>query len=116
VRDAPFINLWHEYPPLHVLTLFVLTRYFVHPMLLSDTGWRVVDGPFTEMKAYTYPGGNPAPIFHNGAFYMTNQGTSEVRCAPAVVCWPRLVVVSRMCIPSLEGWWVMRGELKRTNW
>lgn len=37
------------------------------------------DGPFTGPSAWSYPGGNPAPIHHNGAFYMTNQGTNQVR-------------------------------------
>lgn len=34
------------------------------------------DGPFTD--GGRYPGGNPAPLFHNGAFYTTSQGTTTV--------------------------------------
>ena len=36
------------------------------------------DGPFNVIEGFGYPGGNPAPIYHNGAFYMTNQGTTQV--------------------------------------
>ena len=35
-------------------------------------------GPF-EDYGYRYEGGNPAPVYHKGAFYATNQGTEEVR-------------------------------------
>lgn len=24
------------------------------------------DGPFVDIKGFSYPGGNPAPIYHNG--------------------------------------------------
>jgi hypothetical protein len=35
-------------------------------------------GPFTKIPGAKYPGNNPAPIYHDGAFYITNQGTSAV--------------------------------------
>ncbi len=41
-------------------------------------------GPFTAVPAFSYPGGNPAPIFHDGAFYMTNQFTTTVYTTPSV--------------------------------
>jgi hypothetical protein len=44
------------------------------------------DGPFS-VSPYTYPGGggsNPAPIFKDGALYMTNQGTSTVWTTPSL--------------------------------
>lgn len=40
------------------------------------------DGPFVEVEGFTYPGGNPAPIWHNGAFYMTNQQTRQIFTTP----------------------------------
>jgi len=46
---------------------------------------RVADspyGPFTKVDGYVYPGGNPAPIYHNGSFYLTNQHTSNVFTTP----------------------------------
>ena len=36
---------------------------------------------FTPIPAFSYPGGNPAPVLWNGAFYMTNQVTQR-RCTP----------------------------------
>lgn len=52
------------------------------------------------MPKATYPGGNPAPVYHNGAFYLTNQKTTEIyttttlgtlflRCTQRLqaVCW-----------------------------
>eukprot|EP00037_Helgoeca_nana_P002527 m.34416 g.34416 ORF g.34416 m.34416 type:complete len:358 (+) comp12652_c0_seq1:44-1117(+) len=59
------------------------------------------DGPFTEMKAYTYPGGNPAPIFHNGAFYMTNQGTSEIYTTPHLgASWTTFATINHSSLPD----------------
>ena len=43
------------------------------------------DGPFQQVPGST-PGGtfaDPAPLFHNGSFYMTNQATREVLTAKA---------------------------------
>ena len=44
------------------------------------------DGPFVEAVegGWRYPGGNPAPLYHEGAFYLTNQKTAEVWTAPRV--------------------------------
>ena len=39
-------------------------------------------GPFKKMAGVSYPGGNQAPIFHDGAFYMTNQKTTEIWTTP----------------------------------
>ena len=35
-------------------------------------------GPFIRIPSFSYPGGNPAPIYHNGVFYMTNQATEVI--------------------------------------
>ena len=37
-----------------------------------------LDGPFALFPNGEYPGGNPAPVYHNGSFYMTNQATTTV--------------------------------------
>ena len=36
------------------------------------------DGPFAVMPKATYPGGNPAPVYHDGKFYLTNQKTTAI--------------------------------------
>ena len=41
-------------------------------------------GPFSAVPGFSYPGVNPAPIFHGGAFYMTNQFTTTVYTTPAI--------------------------------
>ena len=42
------------------------------------------DGPFAPVSGAfaAYPGGNPAPIFHGGAWYLTNQGTTTIWTTP----------------------------------
>jgi hypothetical protein len=45
------------------------------------------DGPFTELPNSNYGGivgGNPAPLYHDGAFYSTSQGTSTVWTTPSL--------------------------------
>ena len=59
-----------------------------------------VDGPFVPVASY--PGGNPAPVFHNGAFYMTNQATLEVYTTPAIVpgaAWTVYANISHDALP-----------------
>jgi len=41
-----------------------------------------VEGPFVPVAGY--PGGNPAPVFHDGAFYMTNQATLQIFTTPVI--------------------------------
>ena len=57
-------------------------------------------GPFSKLEDVTYPGGNPAPIWHNGAFYLTNQGTTEVYTCPALKkdCWTKFADISHKMI------------------
>jgi hypothetical protein len=54
-------------------------------------------GPFKKMAGATYPGGNPAPIYHNGAFYLTNQGTTEVWTTPHLAggSWVKHATIGR---------------------
>jgi hypothetical protein len=49
----------------------------------KDTVW-VADSPYDpfDKQQGKYPGGNPAPIFHKGAWYLTNQRTSQVFTTP----------------------------------
>ena len=61
-----------------------------------------LDGPFVKVSNFTYPGGNPAPVLYKGAFYQTNQGTSEVTTHPPL---QRAVRLRRppsvlMCTPT----------------
>jgi hypothetical protein len=59
-----------------------------------------VDGPFVPVTSY--PGGNPAPVFHNGAFYMTNQATLEIYTTPAIVpgaVWSVFANISHDALP-----------------
>jgi len=47
-----------------------------------------VGGPYTKLENCNSPGGNPAPIYHKGAWYATSQGTTEVLTTPALVPTP----------------------------
>jgi hypothetical protein len=40
------------------------------------------DGPFAAIVNFSYPGGNPAPAYFGGAFYMTNQHTDQIWTTP----------------------------------
>ena len=54
----------------------------------GDTQASSVEGPFTEIDGFAYPGGNPAPIYHNGSFYLTNQQTGA---------WKKTVCICAVC-------------------
>jgi len=41
-------------------------------------------GPFVEVPNFKYSGSNPAPIFHNGAWYMTSQTTTDIMTTPSL--------------------------------
>lgn len=59
-------------------------------------------GPFEEVANFTYPGVNPAPIFHNGAFFMTNQGTETIWTVPAIApgaIWTVYANISHAALP-----------------
>ena len=45
-----------------------------------------LDGPFAPFPGFNFHGdlGNPAPLWHNGAFYVTTQQTREVWTTPAL--------------------------------
>jgi hypothetical protein len=42
-----------------------------------------LDGPFVPTRGGGYGGINPAPIFHNGSFYVTSQATTLIETAPS---------------------------------
>lgn len=42
-------------------------------------------GPFTKLENFSYPGNNPAPLYHNGAFYVTNSPCMTVYTTPRLV-------------------------------
>ena len=63
------------------------------------------DGPFAAVANFSYPGGNPAPIFHaaRGAFFMTNQATDTVWTAPRVAPgaqWSVFAEISHDALPQ----------------
>jgi len=62
------------------------------------------DGPFTTIKGFTYPGGNPAPLYHNGSFYITNQGTNAVYTTPSLTSgskWTQYGTINHPTFPGL---------------
>jgi len=44
-----------------------------------------VAGPYTKLEGCNTPGGNPAPIYHKGAWYATYQQTDQIVTTPALV-------------------------------
>ena len=58
------------------------------------------DGPWKPSGA-TYPGGNPAPAFYKGAWYMTNQATAEVWTTPQLgAAWVVFANISHDGLPN----------------
>ena len=68
----------------------------------------VADSPsskFSAVAGFTYPGGNPAPMFYNGSFYMTNQETTTIFTTPALAAGARWTVfsnISHAALPTNE--------------
>ena len=66
----------------------------------------VADSPaaaFAPVAGFTYPGGNPAPIFYNGSWFMTNQETTTVYTTPALVAgakWSVFSTISHAALPT----------------
>lgn len=42
-----------------------------------------LDGPFVPLRGAGYSGINPAPLYHNGSFYVTSQATTLIETAPS---------------------------------
>ena len=68
----------------------------------------VADSPasdFAPVADFTYPGGNPAPIFYNGSWYMTNQQTTTIYTTPRLAPGARWTVftnISHAGLPSSD--------------
>ena len=70
-------------------------------VLLSDSPY----GPFNKVSSFSYPGGNPAPIYHNGAFFMTNQQTEQIYTTPSLIPgakWSIYSNISHEALPQDE--------------
>lgn len=92
----------------------------VYTLWVSSTVFAAASpfGPFTS--AGHFPGGNPAPIFHQGAFYMTNQVTGSIFTAPTLSSnWSIYANISHASLPDKANFHVEDPFLwvdKRGNW
>ena len=79
------------------------------------------DGPFTAIHNFSYPGGNPAPVYHHGEFFMTNQATEQLWTTPALApggIWVVFANISHASLPA-DQYHVEDPFLwvdKRDNW
>ena len=68
----------------------------------------VADSPasdFVAVAGFTYPGGNPAPMYYNGSWYMTNQQIDAIYTTPRLVAGARWTVfsnISKAALPTNE--------------
>ena len=67
------------------------------------------DGPFNKVEDFSYPGGNPAPLYRaeaaggKGAFFMTNQGTTTIYTVEDIVPgaqWSKFADIDHSALPS----------------
>jgi hypothetical protein len=73
-------------------------------------GWRVLTadsllGPFLPVPDFSYPGGNPAPIYFKGVFFMTNQATTQIFTTPGLNpggVWTVFANISHDALPTNE--------------
>ena len=77
----------------------------VYTLWLGGRVWTsaAADGPFAAVPNFSYPGGNAAPIYHGGAFYMTNQATTQLfRCAALApgAQWAVVANISHAALPA----------------
>lgn len=52
--------------------------------------------PFVAVAGFSYPGGNPAPIYYKGAWYLTNQKTLQIFTTPRLVAGAQWTVFSNI--------------------
>ena len=60
-------------------------------------------GPFTMLEGFTYPGHNPAPIYHKGAFYTIVSMTGGIMTTPRLVTgakWSQYSSISHANVPT----------------
>jgi len=79
-------------------------------------------GPFTMVEGFTYPGHNPAPLYHNGSFYTVTSMGGSIMTTPRLVSganwteWAPLreaySLVPKDWLPEDPDMWVD----KRGNW
>ena len=104
---------WNTYPNLPLPNINPASVTFVDPAtnktvytLWSGGQVHVADSPASEFVAvagFTYPGVNPAPIFHNGAWFMTNQRTTTIYTTPrleAGALWTVFANISHATLPA----------------
>ena len=61
-----------------------------------------VDGPFKKLDGFTYPGSNPAVIWHNDAFFYTNSPSMTVYTTPRLrsgAKWTEYGSIGRTGVP-----------------
>jgi hypothetical protein len=62
-----------------------------------------LDGPFSKVEGFSYPSGpNAAPVWHGGAFYMTNQRTGEVWTTSALAAGQSWTLVANISHSGLK--------------
>jgi len=77
-------------------------------------------GPFTMLEGFTYPGKNPAPLWHNGSFYTIASMSAGIYVTPRLVAgakWTHYANISHQFVP--EGWLPEDPDMwvdKRSNW
>jgi hypothetical protein len=87
-------------------------------VLISTTPY----GPFTRIPSFSYPGGNPAPIYHKGFFFMTNQATTEIYMTSGLFSgstWSVYSNISHTMLPQDIDYHVEDPYMwidKRNNW
>jgi hypothetical protein len=63
------------------------------------------DGPFAKLAGASPGGGNPAPVYHKGAFYATSQKTTEIMTKPTLAApWTKFADISHANLA--ENWLV----------
>jgi len=61
--------------------------------------------PFVAVAGFSYPGGNPAPVYHKGAWYMTNQHTTTIYTTPRLAAgaqWSVFANISHVGLPTTD--------------
>lgn len=58
--------------------------------------------PFVTVAGFSYPGGNPAPIYYQGAWYLTNQKTLQIFTTPRLAAGARWTVFANISHAELS--------------
>jgi len=81
------------------------TQKTVYSLWIGGNVWLAdsLYGKFTQLPGFKYVGGNPAPIYYKGSFYMTNQKTFAIYVTEKLVAgakWDVYANVSHTNVPS----------------